>query len=119
MDYSIETTGNLFHCVGNFAQGSTVACCLYSHLQQVAVVTAFGCASNSLQVSSNLFAITFCSQFFQAFDLRIAYSGIINGQYIQRVFLSQTILVQANDGFLAAIDISLTASCALFDTHLG
>ena len=49
--------------------------------------------------------------------LGIAYSGIINGQYIQRVFLSQTILVQANDGFLTAIDISLTASCALFDTQ--
>ena len=92
---------------------------MYSHLQQVAVVTAFGCASNSLKVSSNLFTITLCSQFFQALDLGIAYGGIINGQYIQRVFLSQTILVQANDGFLAAVDVSLTASCALFDTHLG
>ena len=117
MDYSIETTGYFFNCVRNFTEGSTVASSLYSHFQQVAVVTGFCCAGNSFQIACNSVVVAFCSQFFQTFNLSVTYSGVIDGQYVQRIFLSQTIFVQANDGFFTAIDVSLATSCALFDTH--
>ena len=108
VDHRIETTGYFFDCVGDFAQGCTVAGCLYGAFQQVAVFAAFGCCGQGCQIAGNRFRIPFCAQFFQTFDLSITNGGVIDGQYVQRVFLGQTVFVQADDGFLAAVDIPLS-----------
>ena len=118
VDNRIETTGYFFDRVGDFAQGCTVAGCLYGTFQQVAVFTAFRCCGQGCQVTGNGFRIPFRAQFFQTFDLGVTNGGVIDGQYVQRVFLGQTVFVQADDGFLAAVDISLTTGRAFFDTHL-
>ena len=118
VDNSIETTRNFFDSVGNFAQGCTVACSLYGAFQQVAVFAAFRCCGQGCQVTGNRFRIPFRTEFFQTFDLGVTNGGVIDRQYVQRVFLGQTVFVQANDGFFAAVDICLTTGRAFFDTHL-
>ena len=118
MDDCIEAAGYFFDSVGNFAQGCTVMSSLYSSFQQVAVVTGFSAFGDSFQIATNSFRIADASQFFQTFNLSVTYSGVIDGENVQRIFLSQSVLVQADNGFAAGVDICLTTSGAFFDTHL-
>ena len=117
MNGRIETAGYFFNCVGNFTQRRTVMGCLYGQFQKVTVVTAFCRFGDSFQIACYRIRITDASQFFQTFNLCITYSRIIDGKNVQRIFLSQTVLIQADNGFFTAVDVSLTASRTFFDTH--
>lgn len=92
--------------------------CLYGSVQKVAIVPALGTLGNVFQVPAYFFRVPDRAEFFKAFNLRIPYGGIVNGEYVQRVFLGQTILVQAYNGFSAGINVSLAAGSAFLDTHL-
>ena len=118
MDGGVETTGYFFNRIGNFTEGCAVMSRLYRKFKQVAVFTAFCRFGDRFQIAGNSLRITNASQFFQTFNLCITNSGIVDGQYVQRIFLRQTVLVQADNGFLTAVDIRLTAGSAFFDAHL-
>ena len=118
VDDCIEAAGYLFNSVRDFAKGCTVMCCLNSSFQKVAVFTGFCTLGDGFQIAADSFRIADASEFFQTFDLCVTYSGVIDGENVQRIFLRQSVLVQADNGFTAGVDICLTTSGAFFDTHL-
>ena len=118
VDDRIETAGDFFDGVGNFAQGSTVVRRLDRHFQKVSVVAGFRCLRDGFQIATDRFRIADASEFLQTLDLRVAHGGVVDGEDVQRIFLRQTVLVQADNRLAAGIDVRLPTRGAFFDTHL-
>ena len=118
MDNSLETAGNLLHCIRNLTQRSMGSSCIYRSLQQVAVISGLSGLGNALQAAAYIIIITLCSQLFQALNLSLTYSSVINSQNLQRILFIQTIFIQADNRLIAGVNLSLTAGCCFLNTHL-
>ena len=118
MDNRLIAAGYFLDSVGNLTQRAAHAGSLDGALQEVAVLAVFGGLRDSLQSGADVVLVALAAQLLETLHLRVAHGGVVDGQDFQRVFLVQTILVQADDRLVVGVDTSLTARSGFLDTHL-
>ena len=94
---SFVTADNFFASVGYFAEGGAKACGLDSEVEEV----AFFCAHALCDGSESFFYLSFvavCLHFVETFDLLAANFGVVDLEDVDRIFMVETILVDAYDG---------------------
>ena len=119
MDNRLIAARNLFDGIGDFAQGCAYSRGFHGTFEQVAVIAAVSRLGNRFKRPAHIVFIAFTPQFFEAFHLCIAHGSVVDGEDFQRVFLFETVLVQAHNRFVAGVDLCLTAGSGFLDTHLG
>jgi hypothetical protein len=59
------------------------------------------------------------AQLLQPLDLRLAHGGVVDLEDLDRRLLFEPVLVDADDGLLAGVDLGLAAGGGLLDAELG
>ncbi|MNL50175.1 hypothetical protein D3C87_1731690 [compost metagenome] len=105
------------HGVGDFADGRAGAGSLDGGRQQIAVAVA-GKFGNRRQRFFDVLRIATTLGFLDPADLGRAHGGVVDLQNVDRFFVVEAVLVDADDHFLALVDGRLAAGGSLFDQPL-